>query len=186
MVPPAQASQAWAASRASGHGCAASGGAKGGPGLPRPQWNRAVKAPPRPLRSGLGERATKAWRQPHGCGNRAAAALTPPPGRRRGARAAGLGPRRPESSRPGGGPGKDPAAASLAHQWASLRLPGLATPEMAAALRLPECNFDRRVPGRLPKATARKEERPKEKRGWGGGGDWERGSGVISTNWALS
>lgn len=80
-----------------GGGCAARGGAKGGPGHPRPQW--AVTAPPGPPCSGLGERATKACWQLGGWEDQAAAALTPRPGRRREARAwaAGQGQRRPSS-----------------------------------------------------------------------------------------
>lgn len=91
-----------------------------------------------------------------------------------------------ESLRPGRGPREEPGARLALDQWGESVAPEVLDAGDGSRAAPPECNFDRCVPGRLPKATARREERPKEKKGMGWGRGWERRNGVISTNWALS
>lgn len=179
-----------------GHGASAGWPPRrqGWPGIP--QAKCAVKAPPRPLRSGLGEkRPQRPRRQPGEWEDRGAAARKHRARRtrrgagggaagRRGLRDPGL--RRP--SKPPRLPGRDPGKA-LAPEWrpprgrsvdepvdpearSSRRPPrGCPSPQPCCAARM---QFDRSVPGRPPKATAARTERPKEKRGMG----WGRGPGA--------
>lgn len=125
--------RSWAASRVSGRSLMASQ-TPGRAWLPPPKW--AVKAPPGPLRSGLGEKGTKArgqrarWEERSGCGAQPPRPRSPA-GRRRGrcreARAA-----RPASpGGRGGTPGRPwyPTGARLAaDRWVSLWLPRRETP----------------------------------------------------------
>lgn len=91
-----------------------------------------------------------------------------------------------ESLGPGRGPREEPGARLAFDQWGESVAPEALDAGDGSRAAPPECNFERCVPGQPPKATARREERPKEKKGVGWGRGWERRNGVISTNWALS